>query len=216
MKGNKIGFILICLLIFLVAILGLFNTLKKDDVNVNSNETYENSSLEKNYLTNIQDTNIFPVTSELASFSTTIYDTSKNRVNNIELACKSLNGYVLKPNEIFSFNNIIGPYSEDKGYLQSYGLDNEGKRIEVIGGGICQVSSTLYNVALKLNCEILERHKHSAPVGYIEEGKDATISYGRLDLKFKNTSNYDIKFNATCENNTVTITATTENMLPQS
>lgn len=216
--GNKLGFILICILIVAIAIFGLFSTLNAKNNNIeNTNLTNnENTATKQNSLNDIQQNLVIVSQKELGSFSTNIYDDSENRVNNIKIACDTLNGYVLEPEKSFSFNEIIGPYSEDKGYLESYGLNNEGKRIKVIGGGVCQVSSTLYNLALNLNFEIVERHQHSANVGYIELGKDATISYGRLDLKFINTSSYNVKFTATCENNTVTITATAENMLPQS
>lgn len=216
MRGNQIGFIIVCVLIVIVAGFGLYATLKNDKLDINTVTNYENVTIEQNNLSNVQKNTVIIKSKELGSFSTTIYDDSENRLNNIKVACNTLNGYILSPGEMFSFNEVVGPYSEDKGYMESFGLDSDGKRIKVIGGGVCQVSSTLYNLAMDLNFDITERHQHSASVGYIELGKDATIAYGRLDLKFVNTSSYDIKFNVNCDNNTVTITATTDTMLPQS
>ena len=139
--GNKLGFILICILIVAIAIFGLFSTLNAKNNNIeNTNLTNnENTATKQNSLNDIQQNLVIVSQKELGSFSTNIYDDSENRVNNIKIACDTLNGYVLEPEKSFSFNEIIGPYSEDKGYLESYGLNNEGKRIKVIGGGVCQV-----------------------------------------------------------------------------
>ncbi|WP_411681415.1 VanW family protein [Clostridium thailandense] len=129
----------------------------------------------------------------LASFNTNILDSDPNRVNNIRLAAKKINSFTLKPGEIFSFNEVVGKRETKTGYKSAKILVN-GETSEDVGGGICQLSSTIYNTALKLNMEIIERHEHSGDVSYIPDGKDAAVSYGYKDLKFKNNKDYSVKF----------------------
>ena len=107
--------------------------------------------------------------------------------------------------EEFSFNNTIGPMDEASGFKIATGFDSDGNLINVSGGGMCQVSSTLYNVALLANLEITERHAHSRRVNYVPAGKDATVYYPTLDLKFVNNSGSDIKITSECDGYTVTI-----------
>lgn len=138
----------------------------------------------------------------LASFSTTILDSDENRVNNIRLASQKINGFVLKPGETFSFNKIVGKRDYNKGYKKAKVLVN-GESNEGVGGGICQLSSTIYNAALKSGMQIIERHTHSGEVGYIPRGQDAAVSYGYKDLKFKNLNNYPVKFIVSIKNGKV-------------
>ena len=135
----------------------------------------------------------------LASFSTRFDARSTNRATNIELAAKALNGTILRPGERFSFNSIVGPTTASKGYLQA-GAYAAGELVQNYGGGICQVSSTVYNVVLYANLEIVERYNHSSLVSYVDPGRDATISYGAKDFKFKNSRQYAIKLNARATN----------------
>lgn len=130
----------------------------------------------------------------ISSFSTTIYDKSSGRMNNLQLASSKLTGVIARSGEIFSFNDSIGPYNEEHGFKEAKIFSSTGEVLEEHGGGICQLSTTLYNALLPLNVEIIERHIHSKKVQYIEEGKDATLSYGHLDFKFKNNLSYDIEF----------------------
>ena len=141
---------------------------------------------------------------EIASFTSTLYDNEENRVFNITKACQSLNGVVIEPGQEFSFNDTIGPMGEENGYLKATGFDSQGKIIQVSAGGMCQVSSTLYNVALLANLEITERHPHSRRVYYVPADKDATVYYGSLDLKFIN--NTDEKIKITAENDSYSVT----------
>lgn len=138
----------------------------------------------------------------LASFNTEILDSDPSRVNNIRLASKKINGVILKPGEIFSFNDIVGKRESKTGYKSAKILVN-GESSEDVGGGICQLSSTIYNTALKLGMEITERHAHSGDVCYVPKGKDAAVSYGYKDLKFKNTKDYPIKFIVSVRNGKV-------------
>lgn len=142
---------------------------------------------------------------EIASFTSTLYDNEENRVYNITKACESLNDTIIDPGNEFSFNDTIGPMGEENGYLKATGFDSQGKLIQVSAGGMCQVSSTLYNVALLANLEITERHPHSRRVYYVPADKDATVYYGSLDLKFINNTGEKIKITASNDNYSVTI-----------
>lgn len=138
----------------------------------------------------------------LASFSTTILDSDENRVNNIRLASQKINGFVLNPGETFSFNRVVGKREYSKGYKKAKILIN-GEANEDVGGGICQLSSTVYNAAVKSGMKIIERHTHSGEVGYIPRGQDAAVSYGYKDLKFKNVNSYPVKFIISIKNGKV-------------
>lgn len=138
----------------------------------------------------------------LGSFSTPILSKDKNRLNNIYIAVKCINGYTLKPGKIFSFNKVVGKRKIKKGYKPANAIVNKGFK-KFIGGGICQVSTTLYNAAEKSKLKIIEQHPHSKDVGYVKKGKDATVLYNTLDLKFKNTRPYPIKIRATVKNNRI-------------
>jgi vancomycin resistance protein YoaR len=131
---------------------------------------------------------------DIASFSTNIYIKESGRQHNISLTTSKLNGTIVKPGETFSFCNTIGKATASKGYKKADIYDSKGNVIQGYGGGNCQVSSTLYNAVLNSpNLTVLERHEHSKIVNYVEQGKDAAISYGSLDFKFRNDNNYPIK-----------------------
>ena len=121
------------------------------------------------------------------------YDTDdKNHTINMELINKEINGTIVMPGEIFSFNKNIGERTEEKGY--KFGpVYVRGKLTKDIGGGICQATTGLYNCALFSNIKILERKAHPKVSEYIAPGRDATVYYGLIDLVFKNTRKYPIK-----------------------
>lgn len=110
---------------------------------------------------------------------------SSNRLTNIALALDAINGTLLQPGEEFSFNQVVGKRTAERGYKVATAYSG-GEVTEELGGGICQVSTTLFNAAVKADLEITERHAHSMPVSYVDKGKDATVSWGSQDLKFKN------------------------------
>ncbi|MCI8518804.1 MAG: hypothetical protein HFJ51_01405 [Clostridia bacterium] len=141
--------------------------------------------------------NAFP--NVLGGFSTRYDASDKNRGRNIELAAEAINGKVIMPGEKFSFNTVVGPTTKEKGYMPA-GAYSGGKLVQDYGGGVCQVSSTLYNTVLFANLEIVERYNHSSVVGYVNPGRDATISYGTRDFKFANPRKYAIKVNAKATN----------------
>lgn len=121
----------------------------------------------------------------LSTYTTSFDITNTNRTENIKLALNKINGTILLPEDEFSFNNIVGNRTELAGFKLATVYSN-GKIEEGIGGGVCQVSSTLYNAALLCNIPIIERNNHTYQVSYVPLGQDATVSYGLIDLKFKN------------------------------
>ena len=127
----------------------------------------------------------------VASAVTNASSSSSNRLTNIKLALAAINGTRLSPGETFSFNGTVGKRTAERGYKLA-GAYNAGEVTEEVGGGICQVSTTLFNAAVKADMEIVERHNHSIPVGYVDKGKDATVDWGAQDLRFTNTSDDDV------------------------
>lgn len=128
----------------------------------------------------------------LATFTTKYGTADINRNINISLAAKSINSVVLMPGETFSYNDLIGDCSIKTGYKTATIYLN-GELSTGIGGGICQVSTTLYNAVLRANLEIVERRNHSLGVTYVPSGQDAMVSIGSQDFKFKNNREYPIK-----------------------
>ena len=116
---------------------------------------------------------------------------SKARLNNIQLALSMLNGTRVAPGETFSFNDAVGERTTARGFRKATAYSG-GEVTEQVGGGICQVSTTLFNAAVKADLEIVERHNHSLTVAYVDKGKDATVDWGHQDFKFKNTSDDDV------------------------
>lgn len=116
---------------------------------------------------------------------------SKSRINNIVKAMSFINGTCLRPGETFSFNDTVGQRTAARGFKMA-GAYSGGDITQDIGGGICQVSTTLFNAAVKADMEIVERHNHSLTVHYVDKGKDATVDWGHQDFKFKNTSDDNI------------------------
>lgn len=144
--------------------------------------------------------------SALATFTTPILTSDPNRYHNITLVRDKLNGYVLQNNEIFSFNEVCGPYGKDDGFKEATILLSNGKEDKGYGGGVCQLSTTLYNAVKDLDVAITERHHHSTPVAYIKNNEDATVSLqSNLDFKFKNTSGKPLEFKAESTKNSLTV-----------
>ena len=124
---------------------------------------------------------------------TTYYSTSNsNRSTNIALASQKINGTVVMPGETFSYNTTVGKRTAAAGFKGAASYVN-GEVVDSIGGGICQVSSTLYNAVLLADLEIVERTNHGYDTGYVPVSRDATVSWGGPDFKFKNSRDYPIK-----------------------
>lgn len=143
-----------------------------------------------NVTTNQIGTEAFP--NLLASYSTTFSTKAANRTTNIRLASNKINGVVLMPGEQFSYNKVVGKRTAQAGFKSAPAYSG-GKVVNDIGGGICQVSSTLYNTALRANLEIIKRSNHRFATGYVPLSTDATVSWGGPEFIFKNSRKYPIK-----------------------
>lgn len=128
----------------------------------------------------------------LATFSTRFDGSNYNRNTNIKLAAKKVNGTVILPGEKFSFNTTVGSRTIEAGFKEGTAYIG-GKVVPDVGGGVCQVSSTIYNTALLANMQIVERSNHMFTTGYVAASRDATVYYGSLDFVFKNSRKYPIK-----------------------
>ena len=140
----------------------------------------------------------------LASYTTSYATSNSNRSNNIALAASKLDGAVVMPGETFSYNSTIGQRTVAAGFKEA-GAYSNGQVVTEVGGGICQVSSTLYNAVLRVNLEIVSRKNHNFKVGYVPIGTDATVSWKQPDFQFKNNRNYAIRIKAVTSNKKITI-----------
>lgn len=140
----------------------------------------------------------------IASFTTEFNASKSNRVDNIKLGCDEINGYVVEPDAVFSFNDVVGPRTTERGFKTAdVILDSE--LVPGTGGGICQLSTTLYNTALLANLEIVSRKNHGIPVSYVGLGMDATVAYPYIDLKFRNTTGSHLIIRTKMGYNTLTV-----------
>lgn len=137
-------------------------------------------------------------------FETPLLNSSEARTGNIRLVAQKLNGLILPAGGDFSFNREVGPRTMKKGYRKATVYVN-GEKVQEIGGGICQVSTTLYNAAVSAGFEITERHEHQKQVPYAAEGKDASVYYGKLDLKFSNNTGSDYTLFCAVQNKAVVV-----------
>ncbi|RKD29153.1 hypothetical protein BET03_05910 [Thermohalobacter berrensis] len=140
----------------------------------------------------------------LGSFTTYYSGSSQGRIHNIKLAARSINGKVILPGKIFSFNKTTGPRDAEAGYKKAK-VVIDGDLTDGVGGGVCQVSTTLYNAVLLSDLEVVERHPHSIPSAYVSKGRDATVAYNYLDLKFKNNTEFPIYIHTEAINNKISI-----------
>lgn len=134
----------------------------------------------------------------LATYSTSYAASNTNRTTNLKLAAQKINGYVLLPGETFSYNNVVGERTISAGYKEA-GMYQNGQVVDGVGGGVCQISTTLFNAVLFSNLEIVELYNHQFIPSYATAGRDATVVYGVKDFKFKNTRNYAIKLTCSVE-----------------
>lgn len=140
----------------------------------------------------------------LGTYSSRYNAGDTNRSYNIALACKNINEVVLAPGDVFSYNDTVGPRTAARGFRPAHVY--VGNKVEDgIGGGICQVSSTLYNTVVLSDLKIVTRTNHSLPVSYVPMGRDATVSYGSIDFKFENNTSAPIKIAATASGGQTTI-----------
>lgn len=135
------------------------------------------------------------VTDLIGSFKTTYKDNDRNRNINLEVGCRNINGTVIPPGGVFSANAELGSQTVAGGYREA-AIYNNGKVEKGVAGGVCQVTTTLYNAALKAELDIVERHPHSMTVGYVPLGRDAAVAGTYKDLKFRNNTDYPIYIEA--------------------
>ena len=182
------------------------NSSNYDSSRISLNTTINNNSINSNpNSNNVNNSTKKTVETKISSFSTPIVDDNKNRVSNIKITCSRISNTIVNSNEEFSFCKVVGQPSSSDGYKEAHAFV-DGELTNAIGGGNCQVSTTLYNAAKKIDgVEITERHEHGKDVGYIEMGKDATVAYDYLDLKFKNNNNFDLKLSAYVKDNKVCV-----------
>lgn len=147
-------------------------------------------------------TEAFP--DKLSTCATRYDATNLTRTTNLQVAVNKINGVVVMPGETFSYNKTLGKRTAKAGYKDAAGYAG-GKVVQMIGGGICQISSTLYDAVVYANLEIVERHNHAFLTSYLGAGKDATVVYGNLDFRFKNTRNYPVKIESYMQSGIVTV-----------
>ena len=129
----------------------------------------------------------------------------RSRTSNVRLAAQFINGKVLNPGDEFSYNDTVGPRTEERGF-QNAMVFQDGGVVEGLGGGICQTSSTLYMSVLRADLKVTERRNHTFVVSYTPMGQDATVAYGSQDFKFVNDTDYPIKIVASQSGSSVTVT----------
>lgn len=207
--------IILSLCLFLTGCAKNENTTSNNDVNVSrlstsTNET--NSETSNNPTTNVTQikenmhSNSAPIETEMASFSTKLGGSMNSRTNNINITTGVLNETVVEPGKTFSFCDTVGKPTKERGYQEADAFDKQGNTFQAVGGGNCQVSSTLYNVVLQIpELEVVERHEHSKAVHYVPKDKDAAVATGSVDFKFKNNSDSSIKIYADSDTNAVNV-----------
>jgi vancomycin resistance protein VanW len=140
----------------------------------------------------------------LARYTTLFNPAKRDRTHNLKLAAQSISGTILKPGQEFSANETIGPREEDRGFRKAI-IFVRGRMEEGLGGGTCQVSSTLYNAVLLSGLKVIERNHHSRTVPYVPPGLDATVAYGLVDFRFQNTNSAPIGIISTVKGNRLTV-----------
>ncbi|MBC5996322.1 hypothetical protein EAI30_10445 [Romboutsia ilealis] len=163
-------------------------------------EDYNGENIENNVTVNyikeepkISTLDLEKIDTKISSYSTQ-YGTGGGRGKNIEVATSKIDDLLLMPGEEFSYENTVGPVSQENGYTYAPVISN-GNLVQGIGGGVCQVSSTMYNAQLKAGILPTERRNHSKAVSYVPRGLDATLATGSIDYKFKNTYDYPLVIN---------------------
>lgn len=197
--------------------LGLIIVPGKEGRRVNIEATWEQmpvqwTSMEQLKIPIIID-NVYPsiseedlkVMGELSTYSTWYNSGEVDRTHNLVKAALAINGQVVQPGEVFSFNKTVGARTFETGYRDAMVIVS-GKFEPGVGGGICQVSSTLYNAVLLADLEVVERHNHSLAVAYIPVGLDATVAWGIQDFQFRNNTGHPIYIRTTTGSGKLTIT----------
>lgn len=154
----------------------------------------------------------FPV--ELGSFTTTMLGSLAARTVNIRLAAEALDGVVLEPGDVLSFNVVVGPRTLARGYQPAPVILHETRQTQV-GGGVCQVASTLFVAGLLSGLDVAERWRHSSPVDYIATGEDATIAWGAKDLRLRNVLDQRVRVRVRLAGTALSVRFEAEEPLPE-
>lgn len=154
-----------------------------------------------NVTTNMIGTEAFP--DLLSTFSTNYLASNRNRTTNLILAANKINGTVVMPGETFSYNKVVGERTIAAGYKEA-SIYVSGQVVDGLGGGICQITSTLYNAVVYANLEVTQRTNHQFVPSYVSASRDATVVYGSIDFQFKNNRNYPIKLVCSVANGVAT------------
>lgn len=221
--------IIIAIVLIIVCILGIVYTSKifKKSENNGAEETSKQNEQNSTYEAKRADTTINIINNTqteqensnntveepkfreetISTFSTKIYTKDSSRQNNVTITCSTLNGTEVPKGETFSFCNTVGKATTAKGYQEADIFTSKGEKVKGLGGGNCQISTTLYNAVLQVpELQVTERHEHSNKVPYIKNGKDAAVAYGSCDFKFVNNTDNTIKILAQNTPDAVTIT----------
>jgi len=180
----------------------LFDTMANDTDKLESKQISLDLKVVKPEIT-IADIENMGIKERVSTFTTEFNPGNKERSANIALAAKAIDGIIIPPNGVFSFNETVGKRTVERGY-QEAGVYIRGKVDKGIGGGICQVSTTLYNALLFHDLEIIERSNHSLTVPYVPLSRDAAVDWGSKDLKFKNNTDYYIYIDSKVGKNKIT------------
>lgn len=219
-KNKKSSYIFIIVLIIVIGIALFFVFRNKDNNNNPENSSSNNVArlaADSNILGNNEKldelnnrietvlSNSFVTEEEIASYSTNLGSSSEGRLTNIRITCGKLNETIVSAGDTFSFCDVTGPSEAEEGYQEATVFLN-GEEIQALGGGNCQVSSTLYNAVLAVSdLEVIERHEHGKHVSYVPEGKDAAVAYGSIDFKFKNNTGDKLKLYFDSDNETLSV-----------
>jgi len=141
---------------------------------------------------------------KMGSYATYFNLSYKSRTENLKLAAEALDNVAVAPGQIFSFNDTVGPRTPERGYREAIIFVNK-QEVEGYGGGVCQVSTTLYNAVLAAGLEVVERHRHSLPVTYVPKGRDATVNFGTADFRFKNNTEKTVILHASVVKNKLSV-----------
>ena len=139
----------------------------------------------------------------IGAYSSDFSTSSQARASNVELTASRINGYILMPGDVFSYDKTVGSRTVENAYKVA-GVYVGNRTESGVGGGICQTSSTLYSAVLYADLEIVQRTSHSLPIAYVPAGMDATIAEGYIDFRFKNNTPYPVKIQATAEGRRLT------------
>lgn len=211
MKKNK--WIVVFIIFLLIAIgvgIYLYYTKSNKNNNYTAEKTSSSNEIDNNSDSTYENTNTAPLETikeeTISSFSTKLYSKDTSRQNNIKITCNTLNNTIVNSGETFSFCQTVGQATTSKGYEKADIYDKNGNKKQGLGGGNCQVSTTLYNAVLAVpSLVVTERHEHSNNVPYVKKGLDAAVAYGSYDFKFRNSLTNGIKILASTDDNYVYI-----------